>query len=292
MGVVSRKSKASTRPAAERVTFFTPGILPFAATRPAALFAPLLRRSACAKKGNQRNTPPVMRSPGILPYESARALRGSLDVHPCTFSERPRFVRGLLRTFPPRARRITWGPVSAASCRRSNRSHLSILRQVCGATNDNLDRVQGCTDSWINGAVRGAEHRRRGGKMPAGSRRWIAAIAKQYTDVLSEQPRRAEKRTAVRFARCESDRRVRCLAFLVTFWALRRRSGANSEAGGGAAKGRMPGVMPKSNPLARRASGSSALQDGEQKQCRIPACAGTTSKRVTTARAGRTQCAG
>jgi hypothetical protein len=31
----------------ERVTFaMTPGILPFAATRPAALFAPLLRRSA------------------------------------------------------------------------------------------------------------------------------------------------------------------------------------------------------------------------------------------------------
>jgi hypothetical protein len=54
--------------------------------------------------------------------------------------------------------------------------------------------VQGCTDSWINGAVRGAEHRRRGGKMPAGSRRWIAAIAKQYTDVLSEQPRHGEKR--------------------------------------------------------------------------------------------------
>ena len=82
--------------------------------------------------------------------------------------------------------------------------------------------------------------------MPAGSRRWIAAIAKQYMDVLFEQPRRAEKRRAVRFARCESDRRVRCLAFLVTFWALRRRSGANSEAGREAAEGRMPGVK-KSN---------------------------------------------
>ena len=56
--------------------------------------------------------------------------------------------------------------------------------------------------------------------MPAGSRRWIAAIAKQYTDVLSEQPRRAEKHRAVRFARRESDHRVRCLAFLVTFWAM------------------------------------------------------------------------
>src|SRR3954466_3107441 len=71
-----------------------------------------------------------------------------------------------------------------------------------------------------NGAVRGAEHRRRDGKMPEGSRRWIAAIAKQYMDVLSEQPRRAEKHRAVRFARCESDHRVRRLAFLPTFWAM------------------------------------------------------------------------
>ena len=116
--------------------------------------------------------------------------------------------------------------------------------------NDRNDAVQGCTDSCITGAVRGAEHRRRGGKMPEGSRRWIAAIAKQYMDVLSEQPRLAEKRRAVRFARCESDRRVRCLAFLVTFWALRRRSGANSAASRESAEGRMPAVMPKSNPLA------------------------------------------
>ncbi|HZX89899.1 MAG TPA: hypothetical protein VFE67_04580, partial [Rudaea sp.] len=70
-----------------------------------------------------------------------------------------------------------------------------------------------------------------------------AAIAKQYTDVLSEQPRPAEKRRAVRFARCESDRRVRCLAFLVTFWA-----------------------MPKSNRLARRARRSFALEEQKNKE--------------------------
>jgi hypothetical protein len=55
--VLVLKCRASTRPLGERVTFFTPGILPSAATRPALPFAPLLRRSACAKKGNQRNTP-------------------------------------------------------------------------------------------------------------------------------------------------------------------------------------------------------------------------------------------
>src|SRR6185503_17556049 len=47
-----------------------------------------------------------------------------------------------------------------------------------------------------------------------------------------------------------TNHRVRRLAFLVTFWALRRRSGANSEAGRVAAEGRMPGVVPKSNRLA------------------------------------------
>ena len=41
----------------ERVTFLTPGILPSAATRPATLFAPLLRRSACAKKVTKETHP-------------------------------------------------------------------------------------------------------------------------------------------------------------------------------------------------------------------------------------------
>ena len=46
-------------------------------------------------------------------------------------------------------------------------------------------------------AVRGAEHRRRCGERPAGARRWIAALAQQYTDVLSAQPRNAEKHRGV-----------------------------------------------------------------------------------------------
>jgi len=44
------------------------------------------------------------------------------------------------------------------------------------------------------GAIRGAEHRSPCRKMPGGARRWIAAIAKQYMDVLSEQPGAGEKR--------------------------------------------------------------------------------------------------
>ncbi len=155
------KGRASTRPVGERVTFLTPGILPSAALPPASLFAPLLRRSACAKKGNQRNTPPAARLPGILPFRSARVLRGSLDVRPCTFSERAHIVCALLRTFPTHPCRASGGPDSAASCRRSQDS---LLRGASAF----LEVVQGCTDSWINGAVRGAEHRRLCRKCPKG----------------------------------------------------------------------------------------------------------------------------
>ena len=70
------KCKASTRPAAERVTFF-----------------------ACAKKGNQRNTPPVSRLPGILPSRCASGLRGSLSAHPCARNELARILRATLRAF-------------------------------------------------------------------------------------------------------------------------------------------------------------------------------------------------
>jgi hypothetical protein len=45
-----KRAKASTAPADQRVTFLTSGILPSAPSGPAALFAPLLRRSAGAKK--------------------------------------------------------------------------------------------------------------------------------------------------------------------------------------------------------------------------------------------------
>jgi len=197
-------AKASTRPAAERVTFF-----------------------ACAKKVTKESTPQAARPPGILPCGCANALRGPLNVRPCTCSELARILRAILRTFPARIRRASWGPNSAASCRRSRskRREANAEKQRTQAQMRSARQSQR-RSPWMDGArattgaVRGAEHRRRDGKMPEGSRRWIAAIAKQYRDVLSEQPRRAEKHRAVRFARCESDHRVRCLAFLPTFWAM------------------------------------------------------------------------
>ena len=104
------------------------------------------------KESNQRNTPPVARSPGILPSECARVLRGSLSAHPCARNELARIVRATLRAFPPHPRRATGGPAWAASCRRSNsnRSHLLLLRQVSGEAKDCIDAVQGCTDSCMN----------------------------------------------------------------------------------------------------------------------------------------------
>jgi hypothetical protein len=90
------KCRASTRPAVERGTFF-----------------------ACAKKVTKESTPQAARSPGILPSEFARALRGSLNAHPCAYNELARIVRATLRACPPHTRRAAWGPFRAASCRRS-----------------------------------------------------------------------------------------------------------------------------------------------------------------------------
>jgi len=102
---------------------------------------------ACAKKGNQRNTPPVARPPGILPSGSASGGRVPLTGHPWPAAESARSLAPTLRAFSTATRRATGGPVWAASCRRSKcKSSRSVgveATEVCCA-------VQGCTDSWIN----------------------------------------------------------------------------------------------------------------------------------------------
>ena len=171
---------------------------------------------ACAKKGNRKKHTPVVRLPGILPSRFASALRGSLNVRPCTCSELARIVRAILRTFPSRARRTTGAPLNG------------FLPQKRERANVRVDAVQGRTDSLIERRRPGCRASQPGRDKPAGARRWIAALAKQYTDVLSEQPRPAEKRRAIAAPeRCKH--RVRRLAFLVTFWAMSKsnpRSGA------------------------------------------------------------------
>jgi len=53
----------------------------------------------------------VARSPGILPSDFASGFRGSLNAHPCAYSELARILRATLRAFPPPTRRATGGPV-------------------------------------------------------------------------------------------------------------------------------------------------------------------------------------
>jgi hypothetical protein len=162
----------------------------------------------------------VARLPGILPSRFARGLRGSLSAHPCARSERARIVRALLRTFPSPPRRATGAPFGRHPAAEAT-------ARACGSfgkTGEEPTTLSTqCRDARIRaqtGAVRGAEHRRGRRKMPEGARARCARVGCQHMDVLSDDPAVPEKRRAVRFARRESDRRVRCLAFLVTFWAM------------------------------------------------------------------------
>jgi hypothetical protein len=66
----------------------TPGILPFAATRPAALFAPLQRRSARAKKKVTKKESTLRRALGFTSRKSAKAR--TLPIH-WTEAQNPRF---------------------------------------------------------------------------------------------------------------------------------------------------------------------------------------------------------
>ncbi len=216
------------------------------------------------KESNQRNTPPVARSPGILPSDSARLLRGSLNAHPCACSERARILRALLRTFlrslaAPQGAPFGRHPAAEAPARALFLCAGFIEKRTIVSTQCRDARIRAPT-----GAVRGAEHRRLRGISPKGRGDGSPRSRSSTGTVLSERPRVAEKRRAVRFAGSESDHRVRCLAFLVTFWA-----------------------MPKSNRLARRARRTLCTpkkQHGAKSW--IPAFAGMTSFRAFAATAG------
>ena len=125
------------------------------------------------------------RSPGILPSDYASALRGSLNVRPCTCSELARILRASLRPFL-RALAATKGPRFGG-----------ILPQKRSARH-----LVFALDPGPPSTRRASQALR---EKPAGSRRGIAAMAKQCMDALSEQPRKAEKRReprAQREARC------------------------------------------------------------------------------------------
>ena len=156
----SCKSKAFTRPTVERVTFLTPGMLPSAATRPAALFAPLLRRSACAKKGNQRNTP-RWRGLQASCLPTSRGCFGVRWMYVRVHSANGRASCAASCGLFLRALAASQGPRFGGILPQKQEQPLSypIPRGSAG--------MHGFMDP---GAVRGAEHRRRRRKLPAGAR--------------------------------------------------------------------------------------------------------------------------
>ena len=142
------------------------------------------------------------------------------------------------------------GILAAEATAPAYRSYARFVKEQTIATTQ-------CRDARVRaqpGAVRGAEHRRLRGISPKGRGDGSPRSRSSTGTVLSERPREDEKRRAVRFARCESDRRVRCLAFLVTFWA-----------------------MPKSNRLAAGETKLCTQREQETPRRWIPACAGMTS---------------
>ena len=108
-------------------------------------FSLLVQRKVTKRKHTPSSAPsghPALqvreRVPGVAERTSMCAQRPR--AHPA------RAPSGFSSTRSPRHR----GPIWAASCRRSSRSQFLLLRQVCRETNDRIDAVQGCTDSWIN----------------------------------------------------------------------------------------------------------------------------------------------
>jgi len=194
------------------------------------------------RKVTERNTPQVARSPGILPSDFASGLRGSLSAHPCARNELARILRATLRAFPPPARRATGAPFGRHPAAEA--APWGFLGLAPGLSKKQTITTTQCRDARfraLTGAVRGAEHRRVRRKLPEGARARCARVGCEHRDVLSDDPDVPEKRREFCRARCAAKHRVRCLAFLVTFWA-----------------------MPKSNRLA--AGETNALDSDEQQE--------------------------
>jgi len=166
----SLSAKPSLALSGERVTFFKTRLS-------LALRASESPFFACAKKGNRKKHTPVVRSPGILPCDCASRLRGSLSAHPCAHNELARIVRATLRAIlrllaAPQGAPFERHPAAEERSRAKQDQEPSRIKGRAGSRADAfrtfLDAVQGCTDSRIDGAVRGAEHRSLGGKSPKG----------------------------------------------------------------------------------------------------------------------------
>ena len=180
----------------------TPGILPSAAPPPAALFAPLLRRSACAKKGNQRNTPPAARSPGIRQL-LLRCSTSGIHAVACPASARGCYGVCWMYIRVHSSNGRTSGNCSCVALPRA--SMPSRVRPPADFSYASSPRLRGprfgrhpaaeaksrsehssrqCRDTRIHGSRRRSRCRasQPSREKPAGSRRGIAAIAKRHRD--------------------------------------------------------------------------------------------------------------
>jgi hypothetical protein len=134
----SLKCRASTRPAGERVTFF-----------------------ACAKKGNQRNTPPAARLPGIRQLLLRCSTSG---IHAVACPPGPRGRYGV-RWMYVHVHSANGRASCAASCGLILRTLAAPQGALVGrhpaaearagqsrakpSVPSHIEAVQGCTDSWI-----------------------------------------------------------------------------------------------------------------------------------------------
>src|SRR4051812_4373615 len=75
--------------------FFTPGILPSAPSGQLRCSRRSCGAVLAQRKVTKRNGTHRARSPGILPSDSAIALRGSQTAHPCADCELARIVRAI-----------------------------------------------------------------------------------------------------------------------------------------------------------------------------------------------------
>jgi len=213
------------------------------------------------RKVTKRKHPPAARSPGILPCEFARALRGSLNVHPCTCNELARIVRTSLQSFL-RALAAPQGP------------HLGGILPQKQNSRSGSPWMYECVDQEQSGApalhlISGPllPRRAHGGKLVRVARRKRASSLHVYGHTFNE-PRNAianlpgEARQAWHRGR---------LSFAY-FSLAKQRKVSRSAAG-------------RAEALFCQASGSFARGSGTRKN-RIPVCAGMTGQSCLTFEGG------
>src|SRR5450755_929210 len=185
----------------------------------ASYFSLLAQREVIKRHGT-----PVVRSlgsgncscvalpPASMPSPALRVREGAAGFAECTSV-------CMQRTGAHRARQPTAFP---AHPRRTTRAPLARLLRARAKESPRCSPwMDGFVDKRRRPRCRASQARR---DQPAGARRWIAALAKQYRDVLSEQPRLDEKRRGFCGAGCAAKHRAPRLAFCLLLGNAKSKS--------------------------------------------------------------------